>query len=65
MICHMILLKKEYWVESMQAAIKAGMRKARMGRRAKRVAQKVRKMTRKNEKLGVFAVEREIREDME
>ena len=41
------------------------MRKARMGKRAKRIAQKVRKMTRRNERLGVFAVEREIREDME
>ena len=59
------MLKKEYWVESMEAAIKAGVRKARMGRRTRRIRREVRRMTKRNERLGVFAVEREIREDME
>ena len=49
----------------MEAAIKAGVRKARMGRRARRTRREVRRMTKRNERLGVFAVEREIREDME
>ena len=49
----------------MQAAIKAGRRIARRGRRARRTAEKVRKNTLRNERLGVFEVEREIREDME
>ena len=57
------LFKKEYWVEAMEAAIKAGRRKAKMGRRAKRASGNLRKVINRNERLGVFAVEREIRED--
>ena len=49
----------------MEAAIKAGRRKAKMGRRARRARRELRRMTKRNERLGVFAVEREIREDME
>ena len=59
------VLKKEYWVKTMQAAIKAGRRIARRGKRARRTAEKVRKNTMRNERLGVFEVEREIRGDME
>ena len=59
------VLKKEYWVESMEAAIKAGSRKAKMGRRARRTRREVRKRLNRNARLGVYAVEREIREDME
>ena len=59
------VLKKEYWVESMEAAIKAGSRKAKMGRRARRARREVRRRLNRNERLGVYAVEREIREDME
>ena len=57
------MLKKEYWVETMEAAVKAGMRKAMMGRRARRSKQKAARVIKRNEHLGVFAVEREIRED--
>ena len=59
------MLKKEYWVESMEAAIKAGARKAKMGRRARRARREVRRRANRNERLGVYAVEREIREDLE
>ena len=57
------MLRKEYWVETMEAAAKAGMRKAMMGRRARRSKQKAARVIKRNERLGVFAVEREIRED--
>jgi len=59
------VLKKEYWVKTMQAAIKAGRRIARRGKRVRRITKKVRKNTMRNERLGVFEVEREIRGDME
>ena len=59
------MLKKEYWVESMETAVKAGRMKAKMGRRARRARRETRRMIKRNERLGVFAVEREIREDME
>ena len=49
----------------MQAAIKAGRRITRRGRRSRKTIQKVRKKTMRNKRLRVFAVEREIREDME
>ena len=49
----------------MEAAIKAGARKAKMGRRARRARREVRRRANRNERLGVYAVEREIREDLE
>ena len=58
------MLKKEYWVESVEAAIKAGRRKAMMGRRVRRSRRKANRTAKRNERLGVFAVEREVREDM-
>ena len=36
-----------------------------MGRRARRARREVRRRSNRNERLGVYAVEREIREDME
>ena len=57
------MMKKEYWVETMEAAVKAGMRKARMGKRARKSKQKAVLRIKRNERLGVYAVEREIRED--
>ena len=58
------VLKKEYYVEAMEAAIKAGRRIAAMGRRAKKVKRRMCRQLRRKKRLGVFAVMKEIREDM-
>ena len=57
-------LKKEYYVEAMEAAIKAGRRIAAMGKRAKKVRKRMSRLVKRNKRLGVFDVMREIREDM-
>ena len=58
------VLKKEYYVEAMEAAIKAGRRIAAMGRRARKTRQRMNRLIKRNKRLGVFGVMREIREDM-
>ena len=58
------VLKKEYYVEAMEAAIKAGRRIAAMGRRARKVKQRMNRLVKRNKRLGVFGVMKEIREDM-
>ena len=57
-------VKKEYYVEAMEADIKAGRRIAAMGKRAKKVKQRMSRLMRRSKRLGVFDVMREIREDM-
>lgn len=57
-------MKKEYYVEAMEAAIKAGRRMAAMGKRAKKVRKRMSRLVGRNKRLGVFDVMREIREDM-
>ena len=57
-------MKKEYYVEAMEAAIKAGRRIAAMGKRAKKVRKRMSRLVKRNKRLGVFDVMREVREDM-
>ena len=58
------VLKEEYYVEAMEAAIKAGRRISAMGRRARKVRQRMNRLVKRNKRLGVFGVMKEIREDM-
>ena len=52
------VLKKEYYVEAMEAATKAGRRIAAMGRRAKKVKRRVSRLVRRNKRLGLSSVMR-------
>jgi hypothetical protein len=54
---------QQYWVITIQAAIAAGRRRAAAGRRAKRIRQKVNLKTPSRKKLGITAVEMQIRRD--
>ena len=58
------VLMKEYYVEAMEAAIKAGRRIGAMGKRAKKVRKRMSRLVKRNKRLEVFDVMREIREDM-
>ena len=58
------VLMKEYYVEAIEAAIKAGRRIAAMGKRAKKVRKRMSRLVKRNKILGVFDVMREVREDM-
>ena len=48
----------------MEAAVKAGRRMAAMGRRAKKAKRKMCRQLKRNKRLGVFDVMKEIRENM-
>ena len=48
----------------MESAIKAGRRIAAMGRRAKKTKRRMCRQMKRNKRLGVFGVMKEIREDM-
>ena len=48
-------------MEAVEAAIKAGRRMATLGKRATRARKGIRRLLKRNERLGVFRVDREIR----
>ena len=58
------LQKNEYFDETMEVAINVGRRKAKMGRSANFVRRGMKRIVTRKEHLGVFEVDREVREDM-
>ena len=54
---------QQYWIIAIQAAITAGRRSAAAGRRAKRIRHRVNLKLSSRSKLGITAVERQIRQD--
>ncbi len=54
---------QQYWVIAIQAAITAGQRTAAAGSRAKRIRHKINLKTPSRTKLGITAVETQIRRD--